>query len=152
MRNGGDRLGLAHEALPRHPAGGQLGREYLDGDDAVQRGVEGLQDDAHAAAADFGEYLVRTQPAELIGLVRWAEEAERQVGVDRGFIAGRLGVGLPLQVVHDLLQGGLALRWLAELLDQTGPGFLTGDQTFETVLAGGAALQMAVQLRLLFLR
>ena len=50
----GDRLGLALEPLLQIRITGDMLRQHLDGDGAVQAGVSGSIDLAHAAFADLG--------------------------------------------------------------------------------------------------
>ena len=57
----GDGLRFALEAGAAVRVGADLGREDLDGDGAVEAGVAGLVDLAHAAGADGGEDLVRAE-------------------------------------------------------------------------------------------
>ena len=54
----GDGLGLALEAGTAVGVGAELGRQDLDGDAAIEAGVAGLVDLAHAARADGGLDLV----------------------------------------------------------------------------------------------
>jgi hypothetical protein len=52
------RPGLAGEALPLLRAGALVGADHLEGHDAVQAELPGLEDDAHAAAAQLPQHLV----------------------------------------------------------------------------------------------
>ena len=79
VTHGGGGPGLAGEALAGLAEGGQVRSQHLDRDDAVQLLVEGLEDDAHAAAADHGEHLVMVEPAERAGLLRRGQEVRCQV-------------------------------------------------------------------------
>jgi hypothetical protein len=64
MSDGGGGAGLADETLPGRAVGGQLHRQHLDGDDAVQALVKGLEDGAEAPLADDLEDLVVVEPSE----------------------------------------------------------------------------------------
>ena len=57
-------LGFAEEPAASIVIGGGHGREYLDGDRALQCWVEGLEHYAHAAATDLTANLVGPEPAE----------------------------------------------------------------------------------------
>ena len=59
---GGDRLGLALEALAALLVLGEGGGEDLDGDAAVEAGVLPPPDLAHSAGADRRQELVRPEP------------------------------------------------------------------------------------------
>ena len=69
-------LGLAHEPLAGGWIGGQLGRQHLDGDDAVELRVVGLENHAHAAAAEYFQNLVVSYPPDRCGLGRRTREIE----------------------------------------------------------------------------
>ena len=60
--------GLAQEAFPSRRGGSQLRRHHLDGDDAVERLVERLDDNAEAALTEQFQHFVVTQSAERAGL------------------------------------------------------------------------------------
>ena len=51
-------LGLGAEALQVVVRRQRAGEDHFQGDDAVERSLPGLVDDAHAAAADLGQQLV----------------------------------------------------------------------------------------------
>src|SRR6185437_13782387 len=52
-------------------------RNHLDGDDTIQRGIERLEDDASAAAADFFEDFIMIERAQLLRPGRWIEKLKR---------------------------------------------------------------------------
>jgi hypothetical protein len=62
------------------PPWGQLRRQHLDGDDALEGQVEGLEHNPHAAAAHDFLDLVVPQPTEVRGIGRRIEEIEGQLG------------------------------------------------------------------------
>ena len=57
----GDALRFALEARPELGIGREGGRQHLDGDGALEAGVAGLVDLAHAAGADGADDLVRSE-------------------------------------------------------------------------------------------
>ena len=59
---------------------GEFGIENLDGDVALQAGVHGLKDDAHAAAADHPHDVERAERAQMAAVFRRIEEGERHPG------------------------------------------------------------------------
>ena len=61
MRQRGDRLGLALEARERGRIGGQVRRQDLDRDLAIERRVARAVDLAHAARAERGDDLVLSE-------------------------------------------------------------------------------------------
>ena len=71
----GDGLGFALEAGQAVGVFGDLGRQDLDGDDAVEC-VAGLVDLAHASGADGLEDLVVTQTCAGLDIHRWHSLAE----------------------------------------------------------------------------
>ena len=79
VRHGGGGLGFTQKALAGHAASGQLRGQHLDGDDAMQRRIEGFEDHAHAASADLLQHLVASQEAKLLRLVRGTEETQGQI-------------------------------------------------------------------------
>ena len=72
----GDGLGFALEAGQAVGVFRDLGRQDLDGDDAVEVGVAGLVDLAHASGADDLEDLVVTQTCAGLDIHRWHSLAE----------------------------------------------------------------------------
>ena len=64
---GGRRPGLAQETLLGRVAGGQAGQHGLQGDETLQLGILGLEDDAHAAGSEHLKNTVGTEPAQLVG-------------------------------------------------------------------------------------
>ena len=54
MRDGRGRAGLEEEPAPAFGVGHQAGADHLEGDQAVETGVPGPVDDAHAALAELG--------------------------------------------------------------------------------------------------
>ena len=66
VRHLGRRPRLAAEALAGGGVVGQLGVHELDGDEALQAGVAGLEHDAHAAAADHLDHVEAVQPADAV--------------------------------------------------------------------------------------
>jgi hypothetical protein len=61
MLEGGDRAGFALEAVSRLGGLGDIRGQHLDGDVAIEPRVARLVDLAHAARADRGDDLVRSQ-------------------------------------------------------------------------------------------
>jgi hypothetical protein len=59
--DGRDRAGLVLEAGPRHGVGGHVGGQHLERHHALEAGVEGPVDLAHAPGADEPENLVRAE-------------------------------------------------------------------------------------------
>jgi hypothetical protein len=55
-------FGLTLEAADALGVEGRLGRQDLEGDVPAERFVDGLVDDAHAAAADLAEQAVLAEP------------------------------------------------------------------------------------------
>jgi hypothetical protein len=60
------RLRLAVEALDPLRVLAHLGRQHLDGDDAVERGLDGLEDLPHGALADAPDDFVLTDAARIV--------------------------------------------------------------------------------------
>ena len=87
VADGGGAAGLAEEALAGGGAGDQPGPQHLDGHDPMQVVVEGLEDDAEAAAAEDFLDLVMSQSAERAGPLRGPQEGEDELLV----IVRRLG-------------------------------------------------------------
>ena len=133
------------------PLAASCGGQHLDGHDAVQRRVERLEHDAHAAPADHLQHLVVTQPAELARLVRRAEETKRG---DRrrepaASSCGASGSCFPFSLFHDLLQGRLGGGGRGQFPGQAGPGLTPASQSFHPLLAGRADFQVRGQSALL---
>ena len=61
----GDGLRLALEPGAAVRIGADVGREHLDRDGAIEAGVAGLVDIAHAAGPDGGEDLVPVEAGDL---------------------------------------------------------------------------------------
>ena len=59
----GHGAGLAAEAVHEGGVHADLQREELDGDEAVERDLPGLEDRAHAAAPEHGEHFVAREKA-----------------------------------------------------------------------------------------
>ena len=114
---------------------GQLRREQLDGHDAVELGVDALQDDAHPPPADNLGDLILCQPAQGACFVGRVEKIQRHV-------AGRLlrlGLILPgrsLQAVDYLQQGRFrrASR-LGEMIRNPVGSFSVAHQSLQLILA-----------------
>ena len=100
-RGGGP--GLAREPLAGRAADRQLRGQHLDRDDAMQPGIERLEHDAHAAAADFLQHLVVIDAAERArpcrtGRGNRAAARPRRIGVRIGIDleAGRSRRAVPI--------------------------------------------------------
>ena len=98
--------------LPEKPFFGGAGRgqprqHRFERDQALERGVFGPEDDAHAAAAKDAEDAIRTQPADLVGLLRRREEVG-QFHVNGGRLRAA-ALGLHVEVVK-----GSGCGWIAE--------------------------------------
>src|SRR5262249_23185972 len=91
MADGGRGAGLAGKALAGGAAGGQLRRQHLDGDKAIQDRVESLEDDAHAAMPDDFQDLVRSEASKASRLLGGAEKIEDRLA--RLIIGRGRGVG-----------------------------------------------------------
>ena len=87
--NCGGRPGFAQEPLAGGGQRGDLRGHHLDRDHALQRLVEGAEDDAEAALAEHLEHFVMPQPAEGIG-----PAGRRQEGQVVGVVVTGGGVGL----------------------------------------------------------
>ncbi len=147
-RGGG--LGLAQEAFAGNAAGRQLGGQHLDGHDTMQGWIERLQHDPHPAPTDLGQHFIAFQPAQVLRLVRRAEESQRQVaGGHRLSRWSRLRVLVPFQAGDDLLQGRLQGWRRGQFPGQGGPGLLPGRQSFHAMLTGRADFQVGGQLPVL---
>ena len=86
-------LRLAQEALAGRRVGGQRRQHRLESDQALQLGVLGLEDDAHAAGAEDLEHAIRPEPAQFVGALRWGQNQGQR---GRRRCAGRRQcVGLP---------------------------------------------------------
>ena len=152
VAHGGGGLGLAGEALAGRAAGGQLWGQHLDGDDAVQLGVAGLEHDAHAAPADDLEHLVMVQPAQRL-LCGRGQERQRLIPGDRlglGAIdrtAGKAGrVGRRLQVMRAVASSRLGPA-MAGVLRKVSALSLEREQRLNASphhpVAGAGAIQKA---------
>ena len=75
----GDGLRLALEPGAAVRIGADVGREHLDRDGAIEAGVAGLVDIAHAAGPDGGEDLVRV----VTGVLRCVRVAEAECESDQ---------------------------------------------------------------------
>jgi hypothetical protein len=139
-RGGG--LRLAGEAPPGRGAAGQDRRHDLDGDRPVQRRLERLQHDAHAALADDPLHLVLAQQAQEARPVGRGEEV--QVGRFRRSGPGpRLPLQQPPQHLHQrrVVGHGRRVADLPGLLQPVGLGWR---QPVEALPAGRARLQVAL--------
>ena len=74
---------LARQPLPRGQILRAAGRQDLDRDGAIEPGIEGFVDLAHAAGADQREDLVRT---ELVAGLEWhaGKSAARLYSLNKG--------------------------------------------------------------------
>jgi hypothetical protein len=91
-RGGG--LGFPQKPLAGGGVGGKFGGEDLDGHDAIELRVVGLEHDAHAAPADHLGDLVLTNAPQATGLLGRPEEVESKglaicLDADRGFVLDR---------------------------------------------------------------
>src|SRR5262245_11292963 len=89
VTDGGRGLGLPHETPPGRGADSQLGGECLDSHDALKRLVQRLEDDAHAALAEYFEHRVMAQSAKLPWFLRRVEELQGQFVGGGGRVARR---------------------------------------------------------------
>ena len=86
----GRRPGLAQEAFAGRGQGRNLRGHHLDRDHALQRLVEGAEDDAEAALAEHLEHFVMPQPAQRVGAGGRGEERQL-VGVRVGRAVAGVG-------------------------------------------------------------
>src|SRR5262249_43375618 len=119
------------EALAGRGAGGQLRGHYLESDDAMQLGIEGLVDNAHPSAADFLADLEAPEPLRRGGRI-CRTGASRPVG-ERG--PRRFRACSALQMASEI-----------------GPRLLAGDEPFERLLATGTIFEVRIERGLLLLR
>ena len=70
MNHRGGGLGFTRETLPCRAAAAQMGRQHLDRDVPVQRGIKRLEHDAHSAGADHSHDFICPQTAEHPIVVR----------------------------------------------------------------------------------
>src|SRR5262249_7771297 len=76
-RSGGPRL--TKKTLSSRSGSRKLRRNHLDRDDAMQSGIECLEDDASLGASDLFEDFIMIEFTQLIRLVRRIEEIERHL-------------------------------------------------------------------------
>ena len=142
VADGGGGLRLAGEAPPGDGAAGHGGGQHLDRHQAVQRRIERLEDDAHAALADHLLHLVVAQHAQDARPVGRAQEV--QVG---RFLRRRSVAAFDLvQPLQDLRQGRVGGRdgRVADLPGQPQQGVPALLGPVEALLADRARLQVAL--------
>ncbi len=78
MNHRGGRLCLTREALPCGSAAAEMGRQHLDRDVPIERGIKRFEHDAHSARSDHSHDFIRAQTAEHAIVVRGGEELEHR--------------------------------------------------------------------------
>jgi hypothetical protein len=72
-----DRLGLANESPPRLRIVSQIRGQHFDGDDPMQRRIERLHHDTHAALTHDLRHFIRAKSTNGTGLIGWLQKIER---------------------------------------------------------------------------
>jgi hypothetical protein len=153
VSDGGDGPRLAAETLAICGVARQVRGQHFDRHETVQRRVERLEDNPHAAATDYLDHLVSSQPAEVLRVLRRVQECKIHLASScRSGLCRRLTRFAP-ELLHGLFEGGLrGVRRSTQVSRSSGPRRFSGRQLFQRVLAVHARVEVPAQLGLVLLR
>ena len=150
VHDGCNSAGFARE--PAASAGGvcERGGEYLDGDGALEGRVTPLEHDAHAAAPEHLEDVVRTKSPECFGALGIARVEEvKPAAIQPGVVAQIVAIVVMRERIGMNASGCIRGARLAAEQRCIAPEVTGGGHSLELTAAGWAGFEVGGQLGLL---